>query len=234
MQNIEYQIASIREVEQQWPRQPDAWLSESEQQRLDQLTHPQRRTEWLAARWLGKQLVQGRLELALSSIEIRSTDFQQRPCRPQAFVDSVLRPGNMSISHSADWVAVAISTAPAKRIGIDLVPQTLPSERSLNVWLTENERQLLADPDNGVSLSILWSVKEAVYKAVNQGEPFRPALWDVGLFNGGRYRCAAPSGNVVDCAIQVTTHADHTVALVTCLEAGCPQPTRATVRNFKR
>ncbi|MEZ6128163.1 MAG: 4'-phosphopantetheinyl transferase superfamily protein [Planctomycetaceae bacterium] len=216
MQPVDYHIASIRELEQQWPREPNAWLSRLEQQRCLQLTHPQRRSEWMAARWLGKRMLSEGCEHPLSQIEIRSVNSEQHPCRPQAFVNDVLQPCDVSISHSADWVAVALATSGNGRIGIDLVPEHLPSKHSMNVWLTQGEQVLLNDVGSGVTLSILWGIKEAVYKAVNHGEAFRPALWDVRRLPDQQYQCLAPSDVAVECSIQVVRHEDHIVAVATC------------------
>lgn len=45
----------------QWPSESDyalgTWLTEAEQSELSALEHAQRRREWLAGRWTGKQLL---------------------------------------------------------------------------------------------------------------------------------------------------------------------------------
>ena len=52
MSPIIHRIASITDLEVNWPREQTAWLSTFEQEQLQWCRHLQRQREWLAGRWL--------------------------------------------------------------------------------------------------------------------------------------------------------------------------------------
>jgi phosphopantetheinyl transferase len=217
-----YRIASITALHARWSQTDDEWLSASEREQLDRHRHLGRRRAWLAGRWLCKQLIQQEITSAqapamlFSAIEIQSLDVLQRSARPRVFIEGRMQPMDISISHSHDWIGVAISTSPGYLVGIDLVPQTLKAVRNLDIWLTEPERQWLDESPDRCELPVIWSIKESVYKATNRGEPFQPQQMEVCRTASGQYECCCKSlvAETVD-SITVATHVDHIVTITT-------------------
>lgn len=88
------------------------------------------------------------------------------------FIDDVSLPGMdkvyFSLSHSGDYVAVAISDSP---IGIDI--EEVKGHKNLieEKYFSDEERRLMnEDPDGSdVGFFRLWTLKEAFLKAVGQG-----------------------------------------------------------------
>lgn len=69
---------------------------------------------------------------------------------------------SLSISHCLSAVAVAL-TPSAMQVGIDVEDKVLQSERILDRYSSDVERQELARAD--ISSILLWSAKESLYKA---------------------------------------------------------------------
>lgn len=86
------------------------WLQPGERARLAGLGSPARRQSFLAGRWLARRLLAAALggEAAAMPAEIDSLGRSHVPGAPGL---------NLSITHSGDWVAVALADAP---VGIDL------------------------------------------------------------------------------------------------------------------
>ncbi|WP_298859932.1 4'-phosphopantetheinyl transferase superfamily protein [uncultured Gimesia sp.] len=220
MSQVNYHISSIAGLESEWLDHDASWISLSEQEQLDRLRHQDRRREWLAGRWLCKHMIQEELSLTcqhtmpLSVIEIESLYGGRRTSRPRVIIDGQMQSMEISITHSNDWIGVALATKSGCSIGIDLVSQTLTNKHSLDVWLTENEKQGVAE--NSDELPIIWSIKESVYKASNRGELFRPLEMEVYRTLTGEYAChykALTEG--IDYSIMVDRHADHIFSITT-------------------
>ncbi len=220
MNQVYYQISSITDLESEWSRPHAPWLSLSEQEQLDRLRNEHRRREWLAGRWLSKQMIQEELSrkcqhlMPLSVIEIESLYGRRRTTKPRILIEGQMQPIEISITHSNDWIGVAISTVPGCCIGADLAPQTITNKHSLDVWLTKNERQWTGEsPDQ---LPIIWSIKESVYKATNRGELFRPQEIEVYRALTGGYACHCKAlTEEIDYSIMVETYADHIFSITT-------------------
>ncbi|MBM80494.1 MAG: hypothetical protein CMJ78_07865 [Planctomycetaceae bacterium] len=58
-----------------------------------------------------------------------------------------------------------------------------------------------------------WALKEAVYKAINNGERFKPQQIEV-LSEDGRYQCHVPGHQFMDSTLTVRCHEDEVVAVV--------------------
>ena len=217
MSPIIHRIASITDLEVNWPREQTAWLSTFEQEQLQWCRHLQRQREWLAGRWLCKQLIHDETTIqTLTEIDIQSRDVRSRAARPRVLIAGRMQAMDVSITHSQDWIAVAISTSPRCRVGIDLVPRTAAAPRTLAFWLTEQEQQWLHDSRDDTLLPIIWSIKESVYKATNRGETFRPQQLEVRRSETGDYECHGAGLSILtDCKIVVDTHQDHILTVTT-------------------
>jgi 4'-phosphopantetheinyl transferase len=148
-------IARITEVLAALPRELHDWLSPSEQTRLQRLQIASRRHQYLSGHWLARCLLAEQ-----HGGSAQDWQLQERPSLPPAVIgneDDI----HLSLSHSTDWIACAISNAP---IGIDIEQRQPPREA-----LHRFEHLLLADGDlpgalNTDELLQRWVVKEAWIK----------------------------------------------------------------------
>jgi phosphopantetheinyl transferase len=172
-----YRYAAIAALN--WPA-PDQWLAPREQHEFARLSDTARRRAWLAGRWLAKRLLSERLDLKLAPAELGQIDIcsfrDGKLVRPQASAATTLNDWRLSISHTQRGVLVAV--APAEiAIGVDLVyERERPAAGFDHVWFTSDEQDWIARSPRSRRLA-LWAAKEAAYKALNRGEPFRPHDW---------------------------------------------------------
>ena len=164
------------------------WLSAGEQAELAAWREPGRRRAWLAGRRLAKQLVASHLCIddPLASIEVLSRDSQGRVNRPRVWRGGVEQSCSLSISHSARGVLVALVAGNEATLGVDLSDAAELSPGLVNLWFTANERAWLDDSGNSDLARYIWCAKEALYKALSQGESFDPRRVEV--LSGGRCR----------------------------------------------
>lgn len=116
-----------------------------------------------------------------ASIEILTLDAVQKGTRPRVLIDGNESDLSISISHSQRAVFVAVSDS--GKIGVDLVDMQDFAPHAMLPWFTTNERQNL-ETLSPRDIATVWAVKEAIYKAFNEGEPFAPKRIDVHLSNG--------------------------------------------------
>ncbi|MFM8803250.1 MAG: 4'-phosphopantetheinyl transferase family protein, partial [Planctomycetia bacterium] len=90
--------------------------------------------------------------------------------RPVAMVDGAPAWFAVSVSHVRSLVGAVLSDA--AWVGIDIVDPA-DAGRALDVWFTPDELSLLPD-DHGLLRAMLWSAKEAAYKAARLDTEFRP------------------------------------------------------------
>ena len=116
---------------------------------LDSITHSKRRIEWLAGRWLVKQLVE-RLNLPFNGI------WTDEYNKPHLTTDIA----TISLSHATPYVVAILNTKSPCGIDIEKIRKKL---RPLAPkFLNESE---LAIADNDLpKLAVLWGAKEALYK----------------------------------------------------------------------
>lgn len=146
----------------------ESLLSPQEQHELERMTIPQRRDEWLASRWLAKQLIRQTVKIPdeeIGIIEIKK-DFSGKP-----WVMVSGEPfGSISLSHSGGAVLAGFSQNEADIFGCDLEKITSHSEAFLEDYFTTGEQSWLADSEDlPRDSSLLWSIKEAAMKALGRG-----------------------------------------------------------------
>jgi phosphopantetheinyl transferase (holo-ACP synthase) len=122
-----------------------------------------------------------------AEIDIQSRDGLGRATHPRVTLRGRLQPWAVSIAHSDQSVLVAVSRIPGMSVGVDVAPVQTWSDGFLEMWLTLGERQWLRSVGDLRLASTLWAIKEAVYKAVNIGEPFTPGRIEVCPRAGGGY-----------------------------------------------
>jgi 4'-phosphopantetheinyl transferase len=148
-------IARVAEVCATLPEDQSSWLTPSEQTRLQRLQIASRRNQYLSGHWLARCLLAEQHGGAP-----RDWPLQERPSLPPAVIgheDSAY----LSLSHSQDWIACAVSNVP---IGID-IEQRHPARAALHRF----EHLLLAEGDAPGTLSsdellLRWVAKEAWIK----------------------------------------------------------------------
>lgn len=114
----------------------------------------------------GAKLEKRRIEMLCEHLLIEHLTSQvcllQHTCTGAPVLQSQ-KHGNISISHTKQYVAVAIST---HHIGIDIERQTPQVLRVRNKFLTESEKEALPATDIAANVTA-WTAKEAMYKAIN-------------------------------------------------------------------
>jgi phosphopantetheinyl transferase len=168
--------ASLAELPPAEPRAAAGWLSTAEHALWEQLRHAERRATFLAGRILAKQMLNEYLSVAPAEIHIDSRSARAgHGERPAVLAGGRRLDWALSIAHTTRGVLVALGREPGVTLGVDLVARDEPHAHI--AWtLTPGERRALAA---GRSLEQLWAMKEAVYKACQQGEGFAPARIEV-------------------------------------------------------
>ncbi|MEX0679046.1 MAG: 4'-phosphopantetheinyl transferase superfamily protein [Pirellulales bacterium] len=163
------------------------WLSPGECRAWHRMRSPQRRATWLAGRMLAKRLLLESLALSgeLDSwpsgaeIHIESVDAGHGQ-RPSVFVWGRPLHWALSISHTARGVLAAVTTEPGVTLGVDLVcRRDHPTNRLAWCFTPAELRWLAAGPAHRREPEQLWAMKEALYKACQQGEGFAPRRIEV-------------------------------------------------------
>jgi phosphopantetheinyl transferase len=126
-----------------------------------EITHPHKRLQHLAGRFLLKELYPGfPYEL------IRIADTRKPFLENEAY--------HFSISHCGDYAAVMVSTA--NRVGVDVELITAKTQKIKHKFLSTAEHNLTEQLSNGMEdryntfLTVAWSIKESLYKWYGDGE----------------------------------------------------------------
>lgn len=215
------QLTPLAELDQALRCRPlRAWLCQGEQETALAISHVERRTLWLAGRWAAKALlaqVIAQRDAAGSRLEkydpasaappeafyIQSRDCQGRHVRPSVYYCGRLQPWSLSIAHCDSAVYVALATG-EDSIGVDVLECCALRPALIRTWFTPREQQQVADDPDPLAAAKCWSLKEAAYKALNQGEPFAPRRVELRKDAEFAYRLLW-NGQAIDrpCAIEV-------------------------------
>ncbi len=131
---------------------------------LRQIKHVEKRLQWLASRYL--------------LCKIYPEAIQQYMGRQPVLFNGP----HISLSHSANNVAVVLSH---NKAGIDIQVFSQKLERISMKFTNEHEVKLTGVENRVKSLSIIWSIKEAVFKKYETGLPFHDIrLIDCNLADG--------------------------------------------------
>lgn len=123
----------------------------------NEITHPHKRLQHLAGRFILKKVF---INFPLELIKIADT-------RKPYLADEAY---HFSISHCGDYAAAIASTA--NRVGIDIEIPQQKIERIKHKFLNDQELDLLKMPGVNLlqSLTIGWSIKEALFKWYGAGQ----------------------------------------------------------------
>ncbi len=197
------------------------WLrGTNERAELERLTAESRQQNWKWGRILSRLLLRDHgvvRESSSEQLEILSINAFGQNDRPAVYIDGVLQAVSLSISHSDRGLLVALSAA--TRVGVDLVDLEQEPFGSLWVWMTNSERAWMNRNDLRQQATV-WAVKEAVYKALNEGESFSPLSVAVVREVHGRYSCFYKDRDMRSiCQIHIRELDSHLAAVV---EYGIP------------
>jgi 4'-phosphopantetheinyl transferase EntD len=119
----------------------------------------------------------------------------------------------LSIAHSRRAAVAVLSFNPRITVGVDIVELQPLSDGVLRAWFTADEQQWLAAAEPRERL-VAWALKEAIFKALNQGEAFAPQRIAVRR-NADRHYTASWNGAPLDgvCQLQTWEQDGHLLAL---------------------
>jgi 4'-phosphopantetheinyl transferase len=140
----------------------DDWLAAVERARLVRLHVAKRRVDWRLGRWTAKRAVAAALGADGARIAIIATESGA----PLALLDGVPAPVAISLSHCAGRGLCVVAPSGAA-VGCDLERVEPRSPAFLRDYFSATEQALIgADARRA---TIVWSVKEAVLKALGEG-----------------------------------------------------------------
>ena len=177
---IDLRYAAIAQASDSASSTSRSWLSASERFVWTRLRSTSRKRTWLAGRILAKKLLLSRHSLLADrdprQISIVSSSATSRGVRPVVLAGRVPIRCSLSIAHTDVGVMVAFTEKRSVRVGADLVPVGLKLRQGfLQTWFSPKEVANLFRTRQSIPAATFWSVKEAVFKACNQGDPIRSA-----------------------------------------------------------
>lgn len=210
-----WRMASIEQFAPPCLESDSEWVGKRERVELACVQDRRRRLSGLAARLLAKRLYLQCSDQAISlgSLDILSRDDAGRHVRPRLFWAGKEIHCGISISHTEDLVLVALRPSPATALGVDLVRAEPLDGRLVRTWFSAGEQDSVRTGDPWEACR-LWAIKEAVYKAVNRGEPFRPRQVVIRRLPSGDYVSNYGDGRLRQCGgIRWWQYDDHLVVL---------------------
>ncbi len=124
-------------------------FNDYDKEQLSAISHPSKRREWLASRYLVRFLID-----IPEPIQLEKDPFG----KPRL----VNVPGFMSLSHCKDYAAAIYH--PLKRVGVDVEPFAPTVLKIAQKFLFPHELEALEEETKLQSLLIYWSAKETLYK----------------------------------------------------------------------
>ena len=150
----------------------DNWLSEREALRLSSMRFAKRRADWRLGRWTAKRAVAACLDLPCDPVSLAGIEIIPAPGgAPEVFVAQERAEVTISLSHSAG-VAVCAVAAGGVALGCDIEAIEPHSAAFAADYFTRPEQTLVAQApavDRPAILTLLWSAKESVLKALGMG-----------------------------------------------------------------
>lgn len=137
-------------------------INQYDEKALSERLHPLKKSEWLVSRFLIKALLGVKSELILES------DGNSKP-------RLLNHPAKLSISHSNSLAAVIVSME--KRVSVDIEKVHDKVLKIVSRFMHENEAILLPEMDKTLYATIVWSVKETIFKLFPDAHlPFREGI----------------------------------------------------------
>jgi 4'-phosphopantetheinyl transferase len=149
----------------------DEWLSAGEADCQQAMRLAKRRADWRLGRWTAKRALAAYRRLpgdagTLSQIEIRPAPSGA----PEAFLSNQPAAVSVSLSHSSGVAICAVAEA-GVALGCDLEVIEPRSPAFIADYFTSEEQELIAraQADQAQLVTLLWSAKESVLKALGEG-----------------------------------------------------------------
>ena len=152
------------------------WLHWTEAEQLRRFRSEERRRSWLGGRVAAKQLLLWEMRWSgccPHEIEICSRCVNNLGRPPIARFGDGSPSMAISISHTRNIVSVAVASHDNTRVGIDAVELAESDDRHLATWLSPSESAWIRE-DRGPCIAEIWAAKEAAFKTLPDGLPFRP------------------------------------------------------------
>ncbi|MDR1491522.1 MAG: 4'-phosphopantetheinyl transferase superfamily protein [Planctomycetaceae bacterium] len=182
-------LCEIAAVENFFSHDVASYLADSEIAVWSNIRDVNYRRAWLAGRFLVKgiyeSLRQNASEPVLNaprlfpSYEIISRNASRRGIRPYLTVDKKPTPTAITITHSESMIGVGIALSETIRLGMDVASLETVSQKIVKTFFQKEERQMVYSFPDEHWAERLWCVKEAAYKALNDGEPFMPSRFNI-------------------------------------------------------
>ncbi len=168
---------SLTEISSEWAEKSlrgiPSFLSPPEIQKLAGLLVPKRRNEWLHGRRIAKQLLFKRFPQIASSDPSQISVLNTSSGAPYfADANGMALPLALSFSHRAGWAACAVADQPGLSIGIDLECIEPRADSFMETFFTVEEiafARSVNGKQRNLWITLVWSLKEAVLKALGQG-----------------------------------------------------------------
>ena len=148
------------------------WLSAKESLCLERMRFPKRRADWRLGRWTAKCAVSAYLNLPRHAAALAAVEVWPAPSgAPEIYIASRPTPVTISLSHSGDCGLCAVAGSEVE-LGCDLETVEPRSPAFLADYFTAEERSLVAQAaaaERDWLLTLLWSAKESVLKALRCG-----------------------------------------------------------------
>lgn len=175
-----------------------SWMSDEERRRYYGYRVPRAAMQFLYGRTLLRTVLSHHLGIAENEIDLSSHEHVKPIARCRT---SSRRPPQFNLSHSGDWIAIALhSVLP---VGIDIECATAPEIEilyDLPGLLTSRERSHLTlskNPSQKANLFLrLWRCKEAIMKATGKGFALAPNSIEVLTPDGAARRTIHTAGRV--------------------------------------
>lgn len=135
---------------------------------------------WLLGRLLAKSLIlriNSYAEMTWQDLSIQSRNEDNRPIRPVVWHSQQPLALSLTLSHFDRSVLVAVSADYQLCLGVDLVAPSAVKPAVQRRWFTDREQQFAIQ--SATVAGQIWAAKEAAYKALQRGEPFRPLRLEV-------------------------------------------------------
>ena len=215
MNHLQWAVRRVAALTPECRAETSRWLAVQEEGELSYIQNPERRAAGLAVRWLAKRLLLRDCEEAIPyrAIEILSRDEAGRHVRPRLRWNGQSLDCSVSLAHTQQLVMVGVSPSSRDALGVDLVPAEPLGTSLVRAWFTPIEQDQVKQGGAWEACRI-WAMKEAVYKAVNQNEPFRPRQVEIRRLSSGEYASDYGNGRLSKGGIQWWYFDKHIVVLV--------------------
>ncbi len=148
-----------------------AWLGLREQELLATLQLPHRRRDWMLGRWAAKRAMRAAADGLAGFRDSELEILAAADGAPEAWITGRRAPDTISLSHR-NGLGVCLLAAHGVAAGCDVELVEPRAPVFATDWFTDAEQRLVADapPEHrDVMVTLIWSAKESVLKAMRHG-----------------------------------------------------------------